>query len=106
MINFYMEDCDMTKTNKIVRTPTKATGGVTPEEREKMKAHSDMWIKRIKRTEPADYEKLKSAIEGLYEVSGLKKPKVILVPSPIVMSYAYGAIMAIRDKQKKKQTNG
>lgn len=91
---------------KIVRTPTRATGGVTPEELEKMKAHSDMWIKRIMRTEPADYDMLKPAIEGLYEASGLKKPKVILVPSPIVMAFAYGAIMAIRDKQKKEQTNG
>ncbi len=90
---------------KIVRTPTKATGGVTPEELEKMKAHSDMWIKRIMRTEPADYDQLKAAIEGLYEVSGLKKPRVILVPSPLVMVFAYGASVAILKKYSNDTWN-
>jgi len=90
---------------KIVRTPTKATGGVTPDELEKMKVHTDMWIKRIMRTEPADYEKLKAAIEGLYEVSGLKKPRVILVPSPLVMAFAYGASVAILKKYSNATRN-
>ena len=90
---------------KIVRTPTKATGGVTKEELEKMKVHTDMWIKRIMRTEPANYEKLKTAIEGLYEVSGLKKPRVILVPSPLVMAYAYGASVAILKKYSNATRN-
>ena len=92
----------MTKT---VRMPTKATGGVTPEELEKMKVHTDMWIKRIMRTEPADYEKLKVAIEGLYEVSGLKKPRVVLVPSPLVMAFAYGASVAILKNHSKNAHN-
>ena len=90
---------------KIVRTPTKATGGVTPDELEKMKAHSDMWIKHIMRTEPADYDQLKAAIEGLYEVSGLKKPRVILVPSPLVMAFAYGASVAILKKYSNATRN-
>jgi hypothetical protein len=67
----------MTQTNKIVRTPTKATGGVTPEELEKMKVHSNMWIKHIMRTETADYEKLRAALHQIgYDYVELSYDKV------------------------------
>lgn len=89
--------------NKIVRTPTKATGGVTPEEMVKMKAHAEMWKKRILRTESVhnDFPTLKAAIEGIYEAANLKKPIVILVPSPAVMAYAYGAAAAIWQRRSQ-----
>lgn len=44
--------------SKIVRTPTKATGGITAAEREQMRAHSDMWIRRAMRTDPIEPEKI------------------------------------------------
>jgi len=37
-----------------------------------------------------DRAKLTDAIERLYVVSGLKKPRVVIVPSPLVMAIAYG----------------
>ena len=38
------------------------------------------------RTEPADPVAIEAAIKGLYRVSGLAEPRVILVPSPFVMA--------------------
>ena len=90
---------------KIVRTPTKATGGVTPEEIARMKDHTAMWIARAFRTEPIEPGKIIPAIEGLYEVSGLKKPRVIIVPSPLVMAFAYGASAAIWHERKQSATD-
>ena len=54
-----------------------------------------MWIDRIMRTEPIDKSKIVPAIEGLYKVSGLKKPRVVVVPSPVVAAYASGMAAAI-----------
>lgn len=93
-------------TEKIVRTPTKASGGITPEEAVKLKAHAEMWKQRILRTETVnnDFPTLKAAIQGVYEAAGLKKPIVILVPSPVIMAYAYGAAAAIwHDRSKGKK---
>jgi hypothetical protein len=84
-----------TKTKEIVRTPTFAGGGITPEEKAKMDAHAQLWIRRAMRTEPIEPEKIIPAIEGLYEVAGLKKPRVIIVPSPLVMAVAGGFAAAI-----------
>ncbi|MFG1399877.1 hypothetical protein, partial [Roseixanthobacter pseudopolyaromaticivorans] len=80
---------------KIVRTSTKATGGVTPEELEKMRAHTEMWIKRAFRTDPIDPDKIIPAIKGLYAAAGLKEPRIVIAPSPLVMAFAYGASAAI-----------
>ena len=74
--------------NKIVRRPDRAEGGITPEELELMKAHSAIWIKRAFRTEPINKDKITAAVKELYKVSGLKEPKVIIVPSPLVMAIA------------------
>lgn len=91
------------KQQKIVRTPTKATGGVTPEEMVQLKAHAEMWKKRILRTHSVndDFPKLKAAIEGIYEAAELKKPIVVLVSSPVIMAYAYGAAAAIWYRRSK-----
>ena len=58
-------------TEKIVRTPTKASGGVTPEEMVQLKAHAEMWKKRILRTKSVaeDFPKLRDAIFGIYEAA-------------------------------------
>jgi hypothetical protein len=86
-------------TNKIVRTPTKASGGITEEEKVQLKAHADMWIKRILSTESADYSKLEPAIKGLYRVAKLAEPEVIMVKSPIMMVFMFGAASVLVEKK-------
>ena len=80
---------------KIVRTPTKATGGITEAEREAMKAHVDLWVSRAMRTRPVDVNEITAAVHDLYAAAGLKTPRVVVVPSPLVMAFAYGASAAI-----------
>jgi len=87
-------------TNKIVRTPTKASGGITEEEKVQLKAHADMWIKRILSTQSADFSKLEPAIKGLYQVANLAEPEVILVKSPIMMVFMFGACSVLTEKKK------
>jgi len=84
----------------IERTKTKATGGITARERERLAAHSDLWIKRAMRTDPIEPDKIIPAIEGLYKAAGLKRPRVVIVPSPLVMAFAYGAAAAVWYRQK------
>ena len=87
--------------NKIVRTETKATGGITPDEKLRMDAHTKIWISRAMRTAPIESGKIIPAIEGLYKAAGLKKPRVVIVPSPLVMAFAYGASAAIWYEKKQ-----
>ena len=81
--------------NKIVRRPDFAGGGITDAEKEAMAEHVKLWTARAFRTEPADPEKLVPAIEGMYAAAGLEKPRVVIAPSPLVMSFAYGAAAAL-----------
>jgi hypothetical protein len=81
--------------NNIIRTTTRAEGGITPEERKKLEAHAQMWIKRIMRTDPIERDKIVPAIESLYEAAGLKKPRVVVVPSPRVAAFATGLASSI-----------
>ena len=76
--------------SEIIRRPDFAGGGITKAEREAMRLHAEEWIKIAFRTEPANFPVLEEAIKGLYRVSGLKEPRVILVPSPLVMALAGG----------------
>lgn len=85
---------------KIVRTKTNAQGGITPEEKSRMDEYAKLWIERAKRTKPIEPEKIVPAIEGLYKAAGLKKPRVVIVPSPRVMAFAYGAAAAIWHNRK------
>lgn len=80
---------------KIIRTPNAANGGITAAEKSRMDEHSALWIKRAFRTETTDPAKIGPAIEGIYTAAGLKKPRVVIVPSPLVMAFAYGASAAI-----------
>ena len=77
--------------NKIIRTKTRAEGGITPEEKTLLDGVAQEWISIAMRTDPIEPEKIIPAIEGLYAVAGLKKPRVVIVPSPLVMAFAYGA---------------
>jgi hypothetical protein len=79
----------------IIRTPSRASGGITAEERRLMDEHTKVWIKRAFRTEPIVPEKIVPAIKALYAAAGLTSPRVVIVPSPLVMAFAYGAAGAI-----------
>ena len=80
---------------KIIRTKTKAKGGITPVEKKKLDKHVKLWIDRIMRTDPIEPDKIIPAIKELYKVSGLKEPRVIIVPSPFVAYLAGGLSSAI-----------
>ena len=90
---------------KITRTPTKATGGITADEAKAMKAHADLWISRAMRTTPVDVDEITSAVHDLYAAAGLKQPRVVVVPSPLVMAFAYGASAAIWWSSKSNNTS-
>jgi hypothetical protein len=84
-----------TDVTKIIRTPTKATGGITAAEKAAMAQHAKLWIARALRTDPIEPDRIIPAIRGLYRVAGLAEPRVVIVPSPLVMAFAYGAAAAI-----------
>ena len=81
--------------SKIIRTPTRVEGGITDHENSKLDEHARLWIKRAFRTDPIDPEKIKPAIRGIYAAAGLQDPIVVIVPSPLVMAFAYGAAATI-----------
>ena len=85
---------------KITRTPTKATGGITLEEKAKMDAISQEWIGIAMRTDPIEAGKITAAITALYAKAGLKAKRIVIAPSPIVMAFAYGAAAAIWHRRK------
>jgi len=80
---------------KITRTPTFAGGGITAQEKQRMDEHASSWISNAMRTDTVDRPKLTQAIKDLYRVSGLKEPRVVIVPSPLVMAMAGGFSAAI-----------
>ena len=75
---------------KIKRTPTRAEGGITPDEKKAIDAIVEKWTKIAYRTESIDKRKITIAIERLYETSGFHKPRVVIAPSPFVMALSYG----------------
>ncbi len=91
-------------TNKIIRTPSKAHGGITDAEREQMAKHTALWISRAMRTDPIEPDKIIPAIKGIYAAANLKEPRVIIVPSPMVMAFAYGASTAIWYARKNNKS--
>jgi hypothetical protein len=75
---------------KIIRTPTHAKGGITDKEKEQMSKVSDAYIANAYKTGFCDRKKLTESIEKLYKVSGLEKPRVVIVDNPLIMALAYG----------------
>ena len=75
---------------KIIRRPDRAEGGITDAERRLMAEHVKLWTARAFRTDPIEPEAITAAIYGLYEAAGLKRPRVVIVPSPLVMAVASG----------------
>ena len=81
--------------SKIIRTKTQAKGGITAAEKVALATVAQEWIGIAMRTDPIDPSKIIPAIEGLYAAAKLKKPRVVIVPSPMVMAIAYGASASI-----------
>src|ERR1700748_1834334 len=94
---------------KIIRTKSKAHGGITAREKQLMDEHSALWISRAMRTDPIEPGKIVTPIEGIYSAAGLKNPRVVIVPSPLVMAFSYGASAAIwyarKNPGKRNATN-
>lgn len=88
----------------IIRTKTEAKGGITADEKSRMDEHAKLWISRAMRTAQIEPDKIIPAIEGVYAVAGLKKPRVVIVPSPLVMAFAFGASAAILYARKHPAT--
>ena len=65
---------------KFARTPTMASGGITPEEKIALDAHAKMWIARIMRTDPIEPDKIAPAIEALYAAADADAR--VVAPSP------------------------
>ena len=80
---------------KIIRTKTQALGGITVREKKLMDEHAKLWISRAMRTAPIEPGKIIPAIAGLYAAAGLKIPRIVIVPSPLVMALAYEAAFDI-----------
>ena len=74
--------------SKIIRTPTKALGGITPTEQLQLAEVSQFWTANAMRTDPVDPKRVEAAVKALYAASGCPSPKVIVVPSPKVMALA------------------
>ena len=85
----------------IIRTKNRVTGGITPEEKARMDLLLKEWIDIAFRTKPIEPDKIIPAIEGLYTAAKLKKPRVVIVSSPLVMAFAYGAAAWIWYCRKK-----
>lgn len=90
----------------IIRTKTRVEGGITDEEKILLKAHSNMWIKRIMRTDEIESDKITPAIKALYVAADLAEPRVVVVQSPFLMALIGGFASAIwyqRDNNKEQQ---
>lgn len=85
---------------KIIRTPTAATGGITPVEKLAMDRITQEWIGIAMRTNPIEPDKIVPAIQALYRAAGKECPRVVIAPSPLVMAFAYGAAAAIWHRRK------
>ena len=96
----YLSD-DKGKMMTVIRTKTRAEGGLTADEKLRMAEVSAFWTKNALRTDPADPAKLVPAIKALYAAADLPEPKVIVVPSPKVMAIA-GVLSACVLQFRKK----
>lgn len=78
-----------------MREKTRAQGGLTPTEREKITDLLQLWTKRAARVEPIDPKKIIPAIEGIYAAAGLGKPRIAIAASPLTLALAYGAAAVV-----------
>ena len=76
-------------------TQNNAHRPITKRDKQLIDQHATLWIDRAMRMDPIESDKIIPAIEGLYRHAGMKAARVIIVPSPLVMAFAFGAAAAI-----------
>ena len=91
-------------TQRIIRRADRAEGGITADERRGMEEHAALWTKRILRTDPIEPGKITPAIKALYAAAGLKEPRVIIVPSPLVMAVAGGLSSGVWELRRRERS--
>ena len=75
----------------IIRTPSRAEGRLTSEEKKLMEEVSRKWVRIAMRTDPIEPEKITPAIQALYRAAGTECKRIIIASSPLAMAMAYGA---------------
>ena len=88
--------------DKIIRTPTRAEGGITSAEKAQMDEIVKKWTKNAFKTDTIDKDKITKAIKGIYKAANLNEPIVVVVPSPLVMAFSYGLASGIWYLREKK----
>jgi hypothetical protein len=73
---------------EIVRSETRAAGGVTDSERKRLAEYVELWEQRANRTSPTDLDVLRSSVRSLYQAANLGEPEVVLVSSPGALAFA------------------
>lgn len=71
-----------------LRTPLAAEGPLSPQEREALHAHQQLWERRHLRTEPMAADAAGRAVGALYRAAGLHRPRIVLVSSPGALAIA------------------
>lgn len=86
---------------------TKKLYVLTDEHRAQLKPWAQRWIANAMSTKPMDDDdraKCVEAVYGMYEAAGLKRPRVVFVPSPFVARFAAGFAAAIWHVRKCRGT--
>jgi hypothetical protein len=100
----YLHSSD--ETNEVgIRRPDYASGRITDAEKQKLEEYIDSWMRRARRTEPIESEKLISAINHLYHCFGLKAPRIVIASSPLVVTIAGSFATALCYAKKNKSAN-
>jgi TPR repeat protein len=69
-------------------------------QRAALASHHQLWVQRAQRTASIEPAKIVPAIAALYRAAQLPTPRVVIVPSPIVMIFAGCIASYILDKEK------
>ena len=75
---------------------------LTPEDKQAIAAISEKWDRVLMRTEPIEPDKIIPAIEALYRTAGRECKRVVIVPSPMIAAFVYGAATWIWHTRKEE----
>ncbi len=102
------EVCKPTASDKktdgtLVRTPERATGGITHEEQEFIQ-QTMLWHDAFyRRTKQLDNLETATAVEKFYEAIGIKTPQVVIVANPITAAVAGAFASLLLHKQVQRE---
>jgi hypothetical protein len=85
----------------VVRRSDFAGGGITAEERERLRQHRIPWNERAMRTTTIEPAQIVPAINRLYQFAGFANPRVVIAPSPLAAAVASAWAAAILQIAKK-----